>query len=95
LDTLWRGEYLVAQAQELSAKLGLPPMGGLNDWSMKIAALLLLVSGWFIVLTAIALLHSASRAAFVYAGTGVEVLGLGLLCRAHMIPHSDPSQGER
>jgi hypothetical protein len=62
---------------------------------MKIAALLLLVSGWLIVLAAVALLHSAPRAGFVYAGTTVEFLGLALLFRAHLTRQTDPSQGER
>jgi hypothetical protein len=61
---------------------------------MKIAALLLILSGWFIVLAAVALLRAGSRAGFVYAGTGVELLGLALLFRAHLKPHHDPSQGE-
>jgi hypothetical protein len=46
---------------------------------MRAAGLLLLVSGWAIVLAAIALLPAGgSRAAFLTAGFCVEALGLGL-----------------
>ena len=53
---------------------------------MKLAGLLLLASGWAIVIAAIVLLPSpASRAAFVLAGLAVEVLGLALAARAHRL----------
>jgi len=53
---------------------------------MKILGFVLLVSGWAIVLTAVALLREdVPRAAFVLAGIGVEVVGLALLIRAHPI----------
>lgn len=53
---------------------------------MKIAALLLLVAGWAIVVSAVALLPSfALRAAFVLAGLAVEVLGLGFAVRSHLV----------
>ena len=49
---------------------------------MKLAGLLLLLAGWVIVLTAIVILSKAPvRSAFVLAGAGVEVVGLGLLLR--------------
>lgn len=52
---------------------------------MKLAGLLLLVAGWVIVLSAIALLPPASsRSAFVLAGLGIELLGLALAIRAHI-----------
>jgi len=52
---------------------------------MKFAGLLLLVSGWVIVLSAIALLPPAgSRSAFILAGFGIEVLGLAFAIRAHI-----------
>jgi len=52
---------------------------------MKLAGLLLLLSGWGLVLAALPLLGRASvLAAFVLAGTGVEILGLVLLVRSHM-----------
>src|ERR1039458_4279993 len=47
---------------------------------MRIAGFLLLLAGWGIVLSTIALLRSSSPiASFVTAGTGVEVLGLVLV----------------
>jgi len=53
---------------------------------MKILGLLLLVSGWAIVLTAVALLtRSVPRAAFVLAGVGVEVVGFAVSVRAHWV----------
>jgi uncharacterized membrane protein YccC len=53
---------------------------------MKILGFVLLVSGWAIVLTAVALLtEEVPRAAFVLAGLGVELVGLLLLVRAHPI----------
>jgi uncharacterized membrane protein YccC len=53
---------------------------------MKILGFVLLVSGWAIVLTAVALLvEEVPRAAFVLAGLGVELVGLALLVRAHPI----------
>jgi hypothetical protein len=53
---------------------------------MRIAGFLLLLAGWGIVLCAIALLGSPSPiAAFVTAGTGVEVLGLVLVIRSHRL----------
>jgi hypothetical protein len=57
---------------------------------MKLAGLLLLFSGWSIVLAALALLPSPpSRAAFVLAGVAVEILGLGLLTRSHLVPRGE------
>lgn len=51
---------------------------------MKILGFLLLLSGWAIVLTAVALLtQDVPRAAFVLAGIGVEIVGLTLVIRAH------------
>jgi uncharacterized membrane protein YccC len=53
---------------------------------MKILGFLLLLSGWAIVLTAVALLtQPPARAAFVLAGIGVEIVGLVLVIRAHPI----------
>ncbi len=52
---------------------------------MKPAGFLLLVAGWAIVLTAIALLPPVTtRSAFILAGFAVEILGLGLVVRAHI-----------
>ena len=54
---------------------------------MKIAGLLLLVSGWLLVLLSIVLLHAeAGRAVFVLAGVGVQLLGLVLVFRTHRLP---------
>ena len=51
---------------------------------MKLGACLLLLSGFFIVLAALALLTSlAQRSAFVGAGFGVEILGLSLLTQSY------------
>jgi hypothetical protein len=57
---------------------------------MKIAGFLLLLSGWVLALAAIALLGaSGTRAAFLMAGIGVEVLGLVLVARSHLTPKRD------
>jgi hypothetical protein len=51
---------------------------------MRLAGFLLLLAGWGLVLTALAILRSgAPRYAFVLAGFGVEILGLALTARAH------------
>ena len=51
---------------------------------MKIAGVLLLLTGWLLVLAAVVLLTApAFRSAFVLAGIGVEILGLVLVFRAH------------
>ncbi len=51
---------------------------------MKLAGFLLLLTGWGLVLTALALLPAAAtRTAFIFAGLAVEILGLGLCARAH------------
>jgi len=52
---------------------------------MKLAGFLLLLAGWIIVLSAVALLASpAQRAGFVLAGIGVEAVGLVLAVRSHL-----------
>jgi hypothetical protein len=54
---------------------------------MKLAGFLLLLAGWVIVLTAIALLPPGPvDVAFVVAGLLVEGLGMGLVVRAHVPP---------
>jgi hypothetical protein len=59
---------------------------------MKLAGLLLLVAGWAIVVGAVVLLPSAGgRAGFVLAGIAVELLGLALAARAHLVL---PAEGE-
>ena len=53
---------------------------------MKLAGFLLLLAGWGIILAAVVLLASAlPRTGFVLAGLGVEVLGLILVARAHLV----------
>ncbi len=55
---------------------------------MKFAGLLLLASGWVIVLAAIVALPPSgnSRAAFAVAGFGVELVGLAIMIAAHIPP---------
>jgi hypothetical protein len=61
-----------------------PGCAGPGAGRMKILGFVLLVSGWAIVLTAVALLtEDLPRAAFVLAGIGVEIVGLALVIRAH------------
>ena len=51
---------------------------------MKLVACVLLLSGFFIVLSALVLLTSlGQRSAFVGAGFGVEILGLALLTQSY------------
>jgi hypothetical protein len=51
---------------------------------MRLAGFLLMLAGWILVLTALAILASpVPRTAFVLAGCGVEILGLVLAARAH------------
>ena len=57
---------------------------------MKFLGFMMLLAGWFLVLASIVLLRSmGSRGAFVYAGTGVEALGLVLVFRSHSIPREE------
>ncbi len=56
---------------------------------MKLGGFLLLLSGWAIVVTALAILHGHVLPAFVYAGLGVEILGLVLVFRGHLPPSED------
>jgi hypothetical protein len=51
---------------------------------MKILGFLLLLSGWAIVVGAVALLApEAPRTVFLLSGIGVEVIGLVLFVRSH------------
>jgi len=57
---------------------------------MKIAGFLLLLAGWLLVLSALALLSGgAARGAFILAGMAVEILGLVMVFRAHLTPKED------
>ena len=54
---------------------------------MKIFGFLLLLAGWGLVLAALALLAaSVPRAIFVLAGVCVELVGLAVVIRAHLVP---------
>jgi hypothetical protein len=52
---------------------------------MKLMGFLLLVAGWGVVATALALLPSATaRAGFAVAGVAVELVGLALVVYSHL-----------
>jgi CHASE1-domain containing sensor protein len=56
---------------------------------LRLFGFLLLLAGWGIVLSALALFATeTSRVAFVLAGVGVEIVGLVLVIRAHPIRRS-------
>ncbi len=62
---------------------------------LKPAGFVLLLTGWFLVLAALALLTKpAARGAFVAAGLGVESLGLVLVVRSHIAPKPDSMRQE-
>jgi hypothetical protein len=53
---------------------------------MKLAGFFMLVAGWFIVLASMPLLGSMKLlTVFSLAGLGVEVIGLALVVRSHLI----------
>ena len=53
---------------------------------MKLTGFLMLVAGWGIVLASMSLLVSMRpRTIFVLAGLGVEVVGLVLVVRSHLV----------
>ena len=56
---------------------------------MRYAGFLFLSSGWIIVLAAVVLLKSAAQAGFALTGVAVQLLGLTLVVRTHVIPHGD------
>ena len=57
---------------------------------MKIFGLLMLFSGWGLVVSALVLLRiPAARAGFVAVAIAIELLGLFLLFRAHMPVRGD------
>jgi hypothetical protein len=59
---------------------------------MRLAGFLLLLAGWGIVLSAVALLQSPpARSAFAISGAGVEVMGLALVIRSHLVPRGERS----
>jgi hypothetical protein len=59
----------------------------MNEIFMRLPGFFLLLAGWIIVLAAVALLRSTSQGIFVVAGLGVQLLGLSLVVRSHVIPH--------
>ena len=56
---------------------------------MRFAGFLFLSSGWLIVLAAVILLKSAALAGFVLTGLVVQMLGLSLVVRTHVLPHGE------
>jgi hypothetical protein len=56
---------------------------------MRFAGFLFLSSGWLIVLAAVTLLKSAALAGFVLTGLVVQMLGLTLVVRTHVLPHGE------
>jgi len=56
---------------------------------MRLLGFFLQISGWIIVLAAISLLHDASQAAFAIAGFGIQLAGVALAVRSHLIPHGE------
>ncbi len=54
---------------------------------MKIAGILLMLAGWFLLPAAVVMLPALpARTAFVLAGIGVEILGFVFVARAHIPP---------
>jgi hypothetical protein len=54
---------------------------------MRLAGSLLLLAGWGIVVSTLPLLPSPRiRPVFVMAGVAVELMGLGLVARSHLVP---------
>ena len=52
---------------------------------MRLAGFFLLPAGWFIVLSAIAMLNTApARAGFLLSGIAIELVGLVLVVRTHI-----------
>jgi hypothetical protein len=57
---------------------------------MKLAGSGLLLAGWGLVLAALILLEPiSSRAVFMAAGFAVEILGLILVARAHLVAREE------
>ena len=51
---------------------------------MRLGGFLLLLSGWGIVLAALAMLLGIAMSSFILAGVAVEILGFVLVARAHL-----------
>ena len=56
---------------------------------MRLLGFFLQIAGWIIVLAAIALLQAAPQTAFALAGFCVELAGVTLAVRSHLIPHGE------
>jgi hypothetical protein len=57
---------------------------------MKLVGFFLLLAGWAIVLTALAVIGSGvPLTAFILSGAGVEILGLALVIRSHLFRHHE------
>ncbi len=57
---------------------------------MKLAGFFLLLAGGGLVLAAVALLTSSlPRTGFVLSGVGVEVIGIVLVARSHLLEQGD------
>jgi hypothetical protein len=56
---------------------------------MRFAGFLFLSSGWLIVLAAVILLKFTALAGFVLTGLVVQMLGLTLVVRTHVLPHGE------
>ena len=57
--------------------------------TIKLTGIFLLLSGWVIILAALALLQRASQVEFALAGGAVEAVGAALLFRAHRMTIGD------
>ncbi|MCU1336528.1 MAG: hypothetical protein JWO19_2109 [Bryobacterales bacterium] len=58
--------------------------------ALRLVGFLLLLAGWGLALAAIGMLTSdVPRASFVLAGVGVELLGLALLSRWHVLAREE------
>ncbi len=50
----------------------------------------MLVAGWLLIVATIALLSTAPlRGAFIAAGAAVEIVGLVLIVRCHLVPRGE------
>ncbi len=56
---------------------------------MRLAGFLLLCSGWLLIVAAIGMLRASAQSAFVLTGFLVQVAGLVMVFRTHLIPHGD------
>lgn len=56
---------------------------------MRLLGFFLQIAGWIIVLAAISLLEAAPQTAFGLAGFCVQLLGVTLAVRSHLIPHGE------